>query len=218
MAKIDWSKESQRVRKQYSEMADGELEKLALDPSALTEVARIALRAEMLLRGIEPESGISAVVASEPLEEPGRQPIILRRYRDLPEATIAKSVLDSAGIENFLADDNMVRLDWFYSNLVGNIKLLVRQEDAEAASTLLDESRPEKFEVEGVGVYEQPHCPNCGSMEVSCDALNKAWTFGAMFLTKLPIPVTNSGWECHKCRHRWHDDSPLNTDSPQSPT
>ena len=48
----------------------------------------------------------------------------------MPERVLAKSMLDSAGIESFLGDENLVRLDWFYSNLVGGIKLMVREEDA----------------------------------------------------------------------------------------
>lgn len=78
-------------------------------------------------------------------------PEILRRYRDLLEAMVAKSVLDSAGIECLLADDNLARLDWLYSNLIGGIKLLVRHADVEAANKLLDEASPEKFNGEGVG-------------------------------------------------------------------
>jgi hypothetical protein len=78
---------------------------------------------------------------SEEIDHSGK-PVIIRKFRDLPEASIAKSILESAGIECFLSDDNLVRLDWFYSNLIGGIKLLVREEDAEAAIKLLDESRP----------------------------------------------------------------------------
>src|SRR4029077_16592326 len=98
-------------------------------------------------------------------------------YRDLPEASIAKSVLESAGVNCILADDNLVRLDWFYSNLVGGIKLLVPQNDAQAAIQLLDESTPEKFAVEGVGEYEQPHCPKCDSMDISLDGFEQASGF-----------------------------------------
>jgi hypothetical protein len=61
---------------------------------------------------------------------------------------IAKSMLDSAGIESFLGDENLVRLDWFYSNLVGGIKLMVREEDADTARKLLEEKIPEKFDGE----------------------------------------------------------------------
>ena len=71
----------------------------------------------------------------------------IRRFRDLPEALLAKGGLESAGIECFLADDNMVRLDWFISNLLDGVKLLVNSGDAEDAVTVLNQSIPENFDV-----------------------------------------------------------------------
>ena len=58
----------------------------------------------------------------------------------MPEALLAKSMLDSAGIESVLGDENLVRLDWFYSNLVGGIELMVREEDAETARKVLEQN------------------------------------------------------------------------------
>jgi hypothetical protein len=58
---------------------------------------------------------------------------------------VAKSILGSAGVECFLTDDNLIRMYWLYSNLVGGIKLLVRHEDVEGANKLLDQSTPEKL-------------------------------------------------------------------------
>ena len=42
-----------------------------------------------------------------------RKQVTIRAFRDLPEALLAKGSLESAGIDCFLVDDNMVRLDWF---------------------------------------------------------------------------------------------------------
>ena len=59
-----------------------------------------------------------------------RELVTIRQFRDLPEALLAKGSLESAGIECFLADENLVRLDWFISNFIGGIKLKVRVPDA----------------------------------------------------------------------------------------
>jgi hypothetical protein len=48
--------------------------------------------------------------------------VMLRRYRDLPEAVIVKSILDTEGIDCVLSDENLVRMDWFWSNLLGGVK------------------------------------------------------------------------------------------------
>jgi hypothetical protein len=66
----------------------------------------------------------------------------------LPEALLAKSVLDSAGIECFLGDDNLIRMDWLWSNLLGGIKLRVRQEDALVAARLLEGEDPPEVDSE----------------------------------------------------------------------
>jgi len=52
--------------------------------------------------------------------------VMVRRYRDLPEAVIVKSILDAEGIDCVLSDENLVRMDWFWSNLLGGVKLWVR--------------------------------------------------------------------------------------------
>jgi len=81
----------------------------------------------------------------EPLEtsaskDEAPSPVMIARYGGVSEALLRKSMLDSAGIESFLGNENLVRLDWFYSNLVGGIKLMVREEDAETARKVLDQN------------------------------------------------------------------------------
>ncbi len=206
MTQTDPEQEVRRLTTRYAAMSEGELEKVAVDFPSLTEIAQRALRFEMAKRSLTPPDEIAANHAREIAESEARKPVMIRRYRDLPEASVAKSVLDSAGIDCVLADDNLVRLDWFYSNLVGGIKLLVPESEAEAAVRLLDETSPEKFEVDGVGEYQQPQCPRCKSMDVSLDGLDKGWTFGAMYVTSLPIPVTTKGWKCYSCGKQWNEE------------
>ncbi len=212
MAQIDLEKERQRLAALYAGMEQGELEEIAAQAGSLTDVAREALRFELSRRGLTPlleasKSNPSSLEQSEP-------PVMIRRFRDLPEAEIAKSILDSAGIESFLGEENIVRLDWFYSNLVGGIKLLVRAADAEAASRLLAQNVPENFDVEGLGEYKQPRCPRCQSWDVAFDGLDKHITYALLFL--LPIPITNKGWKCHSCGYVWRDDGNVQTLPPAS--
>jgi hypothetical protein len=128
--------------------------------------------------------------------------IVLRRFRDMPDAFLFRSVLDSAGIECYLADENTIRMDWFWSNLLGRIKLCVRKMDAETASSLLDQSVPEKFDVEGVGEYQQPRCSKCQSLKVSFQGLNKAVDYTSALLGG-PRPLHRSLWECDTCGLQW---------------
>ena len=179
-------------------MSEGELQAVADDADSLTHVARATLRAEMLQRGMEapPESA----PADERIEQKVPKPVVVGRYRDLGQAMVAKSVLDSAGIESFLTDENVIRMDWLYSNALDGIKLLVRDEDAAVSRELLAEKIPEKIEVEGIGEYEQPKCPKCGSLDVSFEELDRKIAHVGLLIS-LPIPATKHGWNCHDCGH-----------------
>jgi hypothetical protein len=63
--------------------------------------------------------------------------VLLRTLMSLPEAMAAVSALQASGLDCKLADDNMVRIDWFISNLLGGVKLFVRERDLEAAEEIL---------------------------------------------------------------------------------
>lgn len=120
----------------YSDMADEELLKLAAQPWTLSDAAWEALEDELDRRDLdlpEPEAGPVISIPDR------RDLVLLRRFRDIPEALLAKGKLASAGVECFLADENMVRMDWFYSNLVGGVKLMVDAEQFAEASRLLNE-------------------------------------------------------------------------------
>jgi len=120
----------------------------------------------------------------------------------MPDTFLFGSILDSAGIECYLADENTIRMDWFWCDFLGRIKLCVRKEDAEAASSLLEEGVPEKFDVEGVGEYEQPRCPTCQSLRISFRGLNKAVDYIGALLGGAR-PLHRSLWECDACGHQW---------------
>jgi hypothetical protein len=194
--------ERQRLTKLYAGLSDGELQEFADDAASLTEMAREALKAELDRRGLDIKLGGPRAVDS--VEQ--RKLVTIRKFRDLPDALLAKGRLDSVGIESFITDDNMVRMDWFISNLLGGIKLRVNPEDAEVATELLDQPIPETFDVEGVGEYQQPRCPECKSMDIIFEHLNKPILYtSAYFLA--PLPVRRNLWKCESCGHTWQGSS-----------
>jgi len=140
--------------------------------------------------------------ASEKTDESGNVPEVLRVYRDMPQALTDRMVLEGAGIQCYLFDENIVRLDWLWSNLLGGVKLVVRKKDVEESERLLRQSVPEVFDLEGEGQYEQPKCPKCGSMNVSFEGLMKRVAGAGLFLG-LPITVKMKGWNCNSCEYQW---------------
>jgi hypothetical protein len=115
----------------YAALEDEALAELARVSYSLTDEALAALTAEFARRNMTmPEA-----------EMPGhleyQRTVTIRQFRDPSEAMVAKSVLDSAGIECFLRDENTVRLDWVISNMIGGIRLQVAAKDVGAAEELL---------------------------------------------------------------------------------
>ncbi|MGC1501765.1 MAG: DUF2007 domain-containing protein, partial [Terriglobales bacterium] len=134
----DHDEERARLADVYSAMSNEELSRISESGDELSVAAQEALLAETSKRGLEPAPASPSREDRIELDEF----VTLRQFRDLPEALLAKGSLESAGIEALLADDNMIRLDWFYSNLLGGIKLKVRAEDAEAANEILSQPIP----------------------------------------------------------------------------
>lgn len=130
--------------------------------------------------------------------------ITLWRYRDLPEALIAHSKLDAEGFDCFLADDNIVRLNWFLSNAVGGLRLRVREDDGESAMEVLAQEIPASFTAEEVGgEYQQPACPKCGSLNISFETMNRGIALAALWVFAFPVPIPRKSWKCLDCRNRW---------------
>ena len=192
--------ERERLAGVYRTMSNEELETSAATAYELSELAQEVLEAEISARGlnipIAPPPGIDVYELNET--------VTLRQFRDLPEALLAKGSLESAGIQAYLVDDNMIRMDWFYSNLLGGIKLKVRPDDADAAHEILAQPIPDAIEVEGVGRYEQPRCPKCQSLDVSFRELNKLVSYGSAYLG-VPVPVHTKAWTCHACQTAWEE-------------
>ncbi|MGH9516463.1 MAG: hypothetical protein ACRD3P_12395 [Terriglobales bacterium] len=199
MSESDYDREEFAAR--YREMSDGELITLAAQSGELSDAAWEVLEDELDRRNLElPEAeslpGVETVAK--------RNLSILKRFRDLPEAMLAKGKLASEGVESYLGDDNTVRMDWLWSNLLGGVKLLVRPEDVEAATHILSEPIPEEIDFEGTAEYRQPRCPNCQSLDINFEELYKPIAYGSLFVN-LPIPLQRTGWICQICRHTWEE-------------
>jgi len=69
--------------------------------------------------------------------------VTLRQFLTVQEGVMAKNILDSAGIESFLADENVIRMNWLWSNALGGVKLQVRKTDVAVASELLEQKLSE---------------------------------------------------------------------------
>ena len=126
---------------------------------------------------------------------PDAELITVGNYTSLPEAEIAQGILDDAGVESVLLDDNMGRmLSWI---AIGGFRLQVNKNDAATALKLL--SAPQSASSED---SEQPHCPNCDSSDIlSQETASPASYTGASLLS--PVNVRETRWKCNSCGYGW---------------
>ncbi len=208
MSNLEAQNERRRLAENYAGMTEGELQRLARHSDSLTEAAWEALEDEFDRRHLEwPEE--ETPVPWEEIEL--RKLVTIRQFRDLPEALLAKGSL-----ECFLADENLVRLDWFISNFIGGIKLSVKAQDVENAKNILDDGILEGLYVQGIGLYEQPRCPQCQSLDVNFQELDRPIAYISAFL-RVPLPVQKKAWHCQACDAEWEDEENAGDGSPQSP-
>ena len=66
--------------------------------------------------------------------------VTIRHFGDMSEALMAKGCLESAGIDCFLADANITRLEWPLSR---GLRLQVSPADAESAIAFLESAASE---------------------------------------------------------------------------
>jgi hypothetical protein len=145
MTAHDSEHERQRLAEVYAGKADEELISLAEEGASLTDVARTALRHELNRRRIHQPVRESLPPPHE-VELPSV--VTLRQFLTVQEAVMAKSILDSAGIESFLADENVISMNWLWSNALGGVKLRVRKADVAVASELLEQKLSEAASAE----------------------------------------------------------------------
>ena len=64
--------------------------------------------------------------------------VTIRQFGDMSEALLAQACLDSAGIDSFLTDTNIARVEW---PLTRGMRLQVEADDAGTAIALLEQSQ-----------------------------------------------------------------------------
>jgi hypothetical protein len=189
----------------YRNMLDGELLSLARSYDQLTEQAQNAMRAEFARRGLEPP------LVEEPEDSPVQRSLVtVARYRDLSEAIVVRTMLESAGIYVFLRDENLVRLDWQVSNFIGGIRLQVEANDEARAAELLSQTIPDVIPFEEGDDFFQPHCPNCDSIDITFEGSSRGAALASVTMLGIPLPLGRESWLCNSCGARWEevDDEP----------
>ena len=139
----------------------------------------------------------------------------LTSFLDYGRAHLARATLEEAGIDCMLGDQNINLIHPLYANIVGGIKLLVRESDLEAAGEVLAsvarEHGADSTAVDGgsqadeardLGA-EEPACPQCESNFVQRVGITFWLLLAAMCMLGLPFIFIKPRWRCTACGHQW---------------
>src|SRR5688572_3754585 len=103
-------------------------------------------------------------------------PAVVQTFLNLNDAELARSALESTGIESWVENRHLVAMNALYANAVGGLRLVVAEEDLAAARTALADLRDSAATSDMTYTPPPPsvmapppviRCPDCGSLEVT---------------------------------------------------
>jgi hypothetical protein len=104
------------------------------------------------------------------------------------DAYLVKTRMDWEGVECFLFDEYVIAVNWFYSLVVGGVRLMVRESEFPLAIEILrrEPEEPDFLDIIGESA-DWPQCPRCTSCKVGYESLKRKW-------------------HCRACGHEWKED------------
>lgn len=209
---------AETAAERYGRMSNHKLLEAARWYEELSEEDRAALRGEFEARGLEvplvEDGDAEQAEPGEGVGEDAGEWVTVRAFRDIPEAIVARGMLEMAEIPCGLRDEHTVGINWQLSNAIGGVKLQVPATQVEAAEAVLSQPVPAEFATDG-GEYVQPVCPKCGSLDVIADNLDRKIKLASTVAAGLPMLVglpalalmTKGAWKCLSCECRWVEDA-----------
>ncbi|MFY2508533.1 DUF2007 domain-containing protein [Vibrio pectenicida] len=126
--------------------------------------------------------------------------VVVARFSFPHEAHIAKTSLEAAGIESYIADEHTVNTQWLYSNAIGGVRLMIAEQHLEQASIILDTDFSTALSAEK-SATSQDCCPECGSVNIEPFTEGKRSAFLVFILLGFPLFFYKHGYRCSDCEH-----------------
>lgn len=89
--------------------------------------------------------------------------VTIASYSTAPEADLARYALEAEGIRCYLADVNVIQMNWFLGNALGFIKLQVSSNDRESAIQILESLPKSSVHRRPPGKQDSNQCLSCGA-------------------------------------------------------
>ena len=124
--------------------------------------------------------------------------VTVRRYSSPQEAHLARAKLESEGVPAVVQDENLIRMNWLYSNAIGGVKLQVAHSHIDTANRIL--GSVERSQTESEVAYR---CPHCGGSDTRVRVRGRQSTFLTWLFAGFPLWRGRREWLCSGCQHTW---------------
>ncbi|ENV91674.1 hypothetical protein F937_03852 [Acinetobacter calcoaceticus ANC 3680] len=128
--------------------------------------------------------------------------ILVKTFSFSYEAQIAKTQLEAFGIPVYIENEHTINMDWFYSNALGGVRLLVPADYVEESKALLEKDFSDELE-QKFGKNKEC-CPDCGSRDIEAYTKGKKSAFLAFMFFGLPLFSFKNGNRCKRCQYFWN--------------
>lgn len=122
------------------------------------------------------------------------------------EAHLARTKLESEGIQCVVNDEYLVRVNWLLSNAVGGVKVMVPAWEADRAVEVL-RPRPHLVDVadEEAEADGELICPRCRSFDVYFSRYSRRVAGVFWLIFGFIIPWSDHRWMCKQCGYEWKE-------------
>ncbi len=135
-----------------------------------------------------------------------REWVTIAAFSQPIEAHLARAKLESEGIACMVGDEYLVRVDWFLSNAIGGVKVMVPAWEVERARDVL-RPRPRLVVVANTGDPADGDmiCPRCRSYDVYYRRYSRRVSSFFILLFGFLIPWRDRRWSCTQCGYEWKE-------------
>ena len=113
------------------------------------------------------------------------------------EAHLLRLRLEAGGVAAYIQDENMIQLDWMYSNAIGGVKVQIAEEDIDDAREILNEQPIDS------SAPETPPCPFCLSENIQDYELPRRTSYLSFLLLGFPLLLSRNNFKCSDCGRKW---------------
>ena len=128
--------------------------------------------------------------------------VTVRAFSMTWQADVAHATLEAQGIPAFVADANMVSMNWLYSNAIGGVRVQVPAEFAEQAIEILS-SQVESIDVPAEEEDDTVTCPRCGKHKTTIFRKGRRWAFLSWLVAGFPLFYPSKMYLCKDCGETW---------------